>query len=279
MVLDEIDDRGGVPSHILREVSVLRDLDHPNIVNLVNLCMVEDGRSFHLIFEYAQEDLHSVLRSYRKAKEFVPMGRVQSYTKDILSGIMACHVLCIMHRDLKPQNVLVGSHGLKICDFGLARLFRLPVRHYTRDVITLWYRAPEVLLGAPRYGLEVDIWSAGCVIAEMCLGYPIFPGDSEIGTVFRIMRTLGTPTEETWPGASTFEFWSHNFPRWNQTGLQTFADHRPELAGGDGPPTEVAPDSAVALLRMLLVCCPTSRFSARMSKNHAFCRDAPQFEI
>merc|ERR550532_390726 len=142
----------------------------------------------------------------------MPFENVLRYSQELLSGIHGCHVRLIIHRDLKPQNILIGKDGLKICDFGLARNFSLPIKPYTHDVITLWYRAPELLLGAEKYGPEVDIWSAGCIIAEMASGYPTFPGDSEIGTIFKIMKFVGSPTEETWPGYHTLEHWKKTFP-------------------------------------------------------------------
>eukprot|EP00415_Alexandrium_ostenfeldii_P004965 UN4965 len=159
------------------------------------------------------------------------MHQVAKYAQDLLSGIHACHVRMIIHRDLKPQNILIGENGLKICDFGLARVYTLPVKLYTHDVITLWYRAPEILLGVQKYGPEVDMWSAGCIITEMATSYPTFPGDSEIGTIFKILKLLGTPTEESWPGFSRLEYWKDTFPRWPPTGLEPIRTMQPELEG------------------------------------------------
>merc|ERR1712136_271654 len=104
----------------------------------------------------------------------MPMERVRRYALDLLNGIQACHASLILHRDLKPQNILVGPEGLKIGDFGLARMFSVPLEVYTRDVVTLWYRAPEILLGSPTYGIEVDLWSGAVLLwrwplEERCL--------------------------------------------------------------------------------------------------------------
>src|SRR5690606_4234317 len=107
--------------------------------------------------------------------------------------------------DLKPQNLLIDKNGvLKLADFGLARAFGVPVRTYTHEVITLWYRPPEILLGGKQYSTPVDIWSIGCIFAEMLSGEPLFPGDCEIDQLFRIFRALGTPNEETWPDVSNY---------------------------------------------------------------------------
>ena len=106
-----------------------------------------------------------------------------------------------MHRDIKPANLLICKDGvIKLADFGLARAFGIPVRVYTHEVVTLWYRAPEILLGSNKYSCPVDIWSIGCIFAEMANKRPLFQGDSEIDQLFRIFRVLRTPNEEIWPG-------------------------------------------------------------------------------
>lgn len=177
----------GVPAQVIREVSLLRDFVHPNIAELRNI-QINGLGDYDLILEYIDVELHTLLRQHRKDKDFMPMDQVTRYTQDLLNGIHACHVRLIIHRDLKPQNILIGKDGLKICDFGLARVYSLPIKLYTHDVVTLWYRAPEILLGVPKYGPEVDIWSAGCIVAEMATCYPTFPGDSEIGDMAWILQ-------------------------------------------------------------------------------------------
>ena len=131
----------------------------------------------------------------------------------ILAGINFCHARRVLHRDLKPQNLLIDKSGaLKLADFGLARAFGIPVRTYTHEVVTLWYRAPEILLGLKQYSTPVDMWSIGCIFAEMIMKRPLYPGDSEIDELFKIFRTLGTPDEETWPGVSKLPDYKPTFP-------------------------------------------------------------------
>ncbi|KAH8033020.1 hypothetical protein HPB51_005042 [Rhipicephalus microplus] len=147
---------------------------------------------------------------------------VYDYLKQILEAILFCHQRRVLHRDLKPQNLLIDEKGtIKVADFGLARAFGIPVRVYTHEVVTLWYRAPEVLLGAQRYSTPIDIWSIGCIFVEMINRKPLFHGDSEIDQLFRIFRTLGTPTEENWPHVAQLPDYKPSFPSWKENILHT----------------------------------------------------------
>mmetsp|Transcript_14258 Transcript_14258/g.36847 ORF Transcript_14258/g.36847 Transcript_14258/m.36847 type:complete len:429 (+) Transcript_14258:161-1447(+) len=252
------DDGDGVPAVVVREVSILRDFAHPNVVRLIDLKIV-GLTEYNLVFEYIDNDLHRVLKNYRRAGQLMPMGELVNYSLDLLNGLHACHTRLILHRDLKPQNILASPTGLKICDFGLSRLFSpAAMTGYSHDVITLWYRCPEIMLGVRHYGPEVDIWSIGCIIAEMAMSKPIFPGDSEIGTIFCIFKVTGKPTEETWPGWTELQHSKPTFPNWRGTDFQEVIDMRPELdpLGRD-------------LLRGLLALNPKARPTARRAKNHA----------
>ena len=201
-------DEEGIPSTAIREISLLRDLRHQNVVALLDV-VHEDGK-LHLIFEYLDSDLKKHMEA--SPGHYDPKV-LKKYLYQMLSGIAHCHSHRILHRDLKPQNLLIGQseewgerdgtsadHVLKLADFGLARAFGIPIRQYTREVITLWYRAPEILLGCKQYSTPVDLWSIGCIFAEMAMLKPLFPGDSEIDELFKIFQILGTPSEETWRG-------------------------------------------------------------------------------
>ena len=139
----------------------------------------------------------------------------------LINGIDACHRHRITHRDIKPQNILLCNDGwLKVADFGLARTFSVPLRRYTHEVVTLWYRAPEILLGLDKYTAAVDSWSIGCIFAEMATGRPPFTGDSEIGQLFKIFQLLGTPNEASWPGVSLLRDYQPTFPKWRPKSLK-----------------------------------------------------------
>jgi serine/threonine protein kinase len=151
----------------------------------------------YLIFEYFNQDMKKYLDK-NGAPLTPPL--VKHLMKQLLVGLLHCHERRIMHRDLKPSNLLIDQTGqfLKIADFGLARTFGLPLKTYTHEVVTLWYRAPEILLGQKIYSTGIDMWSVGTIFYEMAHRRPLFQGDSEISQIFKIFKILGTPTEETW---------------------------------------------------------------------------------
>ena len=146
----------------------------------------------------------------------------QSYSYQILHALCFCHMRRIIHRDLKPQNLLLNKRGvIKLADFGLARTYGIPARVYTHEVVTLWFRAPEVLLGAEKYACAIDIWSVGTIFAEMINKEPLFRGDSEIDQLFKIFTKLGTPKEHVWPGVSQLAYFRDTFPDWHGTSCRS----------------------------------------------------------
>jgi len=208
--LDDDQDNQGVPSTAIREVSVLMELKHPNIVELVS---VRSGaQRLTLAFEYMDFDLKKYMdRKPGKLSD----SEIMTLTHQFLVGLDFCHRKRIIHRDLKPQNLLIDSHlTLKIADFGLARAFQWPMPAYTHEIVTLWYRSPTVLLGSKKYTTQLDIWSVGTIFAEMVNKRPLFPGDSEIDQLFKIFQLKGTPNRTTWPDVRDCPDWQAKFPQW-----------------------------------------------------------------
>ncbi|KAJ2996598.1 negative regulator of the PHO system [Globomyces sp. JEL0801] len=133
---------------------------------------------------------------------------IENFMYQLLKGVAFCHENRVLHRDLKPQNLLINSRlELKLGDFGLARAFGIPVNTFSNEVVTLWYRAPDVLLGSRNYSTSIDLWSTGCIMAELATGKPLFPGKTNEDQLIRIFKLMGTPTEESWPGVSQFPEW------------------------------------------------------------------------
>ncbi|RYR64368.1 hypothetical protein Ahy_A03g010488 isoform A [Arachis hypogaea] len=328
----------GVPSTAIREISLLKEMQHRNIVrytsakcflvigyliinevdflnanskaiehrelyipvlHLDNVMPADcvDGRlqdvvhsekRLYLVFEYLDLDLKKHMDS---SPEFAKDPRqVKVFLYQILCGIAYCHSHRVLHRDLKPQNLLIdrSSNALKLADFGLARAFGIPVRTFThevcvptyvgflsfmeiikfwnlwallqeRNVVTLWYRAPEILLGSHHYSTPVDVWSVGCIFAEMVNQRPLFPGDSEIDELFKIFRILGTPNEDTWPGVTSLPDFKSAFPKWAPKDLATVVPTL-EPAGLD-------------LLSSMLRLDPSKRITARSALEHEYFKD------
>ena len=207
----------GIPITALREMCILKHLRHENVVQLYEI--IQDVDKIVLIFEYADMDLKMYVDKEKGIKD---LKIIQQFTLQILNGLYYCNINRIIHRDLKPQNLLLitSEMKLKLCDFGLSRMFSLPMGKMTHEIITLWYRPPEVLLGIENYTTKVDSWSIGCIMAEMITGKPLFPGDCEIGQLFKIFQIMGTPNEETWPGITKLKDYSLLFPQWKPKKLK-----------------------------------------------------------
>jgi serine/threonine protein kinase len=218
----------GVPATAIREVSLLQELSsHPNIVQLLQV--VCRRHRVYLVFELMAEDLRSYLHRARNALPrgfpgpVLPIPMVRRLTRQMLDALWTCHHHRILHRDLKPGNLLLqdagnGQLNIKLADFGLARTYELQVVTYTNEVVTLWYRSPEILLGEKRYSPGVDIWSVGCIVAEMLTGAPLFRGESPLDQLHKIFAVLGSPSEETWPGVNALPAFS-SFPVWKSQDL------------------------------------------------------------
>ena len=247
----EMEDEG-MPSTALREISLLKELQHPNVVGLCDV--QQDNHKLYLIFEFLDKDLK---RHIDSVSGHLSIEQVRSFSFQLVKGLSFCHSRGVMHRDLKPQNLLVTNQGrLKIADFGLARAFCPPIRPLTHEVVTLWYRPPEILLGSATYAPPVDMWAIGPIIVEMVTKRPMFPADCEIDMLYKIFRILGTPTESNWPGVTNLKDWNPAFPMWPKISLRSIA---PQLD-----------EQGLDLIQQTLNYDPKTRISAKASMEHPF---------
>lgn len=213
----------GAPCTAIREVSLLKDLKHANIVTLHDI--IHTDKSLTLVFEYLDKDLKQYMDD---CGNILSMQNVKIFLFQILRGLAYCHKRKVLHRDLKPQNLLINERGeLKLADFGLARAKSVPTKTYSNEVVTLWYRPPDVLLGSSEYSTQIDMWGVGCIFYEMAAGRPLFPGSTVEDELHLIFRLLGTPSENSWPGISSMEeFKSYKFPKYK---TQPLINHAPRL--------------------------------------------------
>lgn len=249
--LDEDDE--GVPSSALREICLLKELKHKNIVRLYDV--LHSDKKLTLVFEHCDQDLKKYFDSLNGE---IDPDVVKSFMYQLLRGLAFCHSHNVLHRDLKPQNLLINKNGeLKLADFGLARAFGIPVKCYSAEVVTLWYRPPDVLFGAKLYTTSIDMWSAGCIFAELAnAGRPLFPGSDVDDQLKRIFKLLGTPTEDTWPGITQLSDYKP-FPLYPPTTSWSQVVPRLNSKGRD-------------LLQKLLICRPTLRLSAEQAMAHPY---------
>lgn len=185
----------GVNFTALREIKLLKELKDPNIIELID-AFPHKG-NLHLVFEFMETDLEAVIRN---KNIILSPADVKSYIQMTLKGLAFCHKKWVLHRDMKPNNLLIGAGGqLKLADFGLARLFGSPDRRFTHQVFARWYRAPELLFGSKQYGPGVDVWAAACIFAELLLRQAFLQGNSDIDQLGKIFAAFGTPKPSQWP--------------------------------------------------------------------------------
>ncbi|KAJ3295144.1 negative regulator of the PHO system [Borealophlyctis nickersoniae] len=252
-----LDSEEGAPSTAIREISLMKELKHHNIVRLYDVIHTE--RTLTLVFEYMDQDLKKYMDSQGNGGALDPL-LCKNFMFQLLKGIAFCHENRVLHRDLKPQNLLINSRmELKLADFGLARAFGIPVNTFSNEVVTLWYRAPDVLLGSRNYSTSIDMWSAGCIMAEMYSGKPLFPGKTNEDQLQKIFKLLGTPSEATWPRVSELPEFKKNFPYYPPQDL------RIRLPMMD--------PWAMDLLSRMLQYQPNNRISAKDALNHMYFSD------
>lgn len=248
----------GIPSTAIREISLLKELQHPNIVRLCDVIHTE--RKLTLVFEFLDQDLKKLLDQQDGGLD---PSTTKSFLYQLLRGVAYCHQHRVLHRDLKPQNLLINREGsLKLADFGLARAFGIPVRSYTHEVVTLWYRAPDVLMGSRKYSTPVDIWSVGCIFAEMVNGRPLFPGNTDNDQLLKIFKVLGTPNEAMWPTIAELPDWKPEYQLYPASDWATVV-----------PPLE---EPGVRLLEKMLQYDPNQRVSGKVAMDSEYFRDVDE---
>jgi len=225
--------------------------------------VVHTEKKLTLVFEYLDQDLKKYLDVCNGGLD---LKIAKSFLFQLLTGVTYCHHHRVLHRDLKPQNLLINREGeLKLADFGLARAFGIPVRSYTHEVVTLWYRAPDVLLGSRKYSTPIDIWSIGCIFAEMVDGKPSFTGTTEETQLETIFRQLGNP-EPSFPAVVELSGWKPEYLAVETKG--------PECIEALVHNKDLGPEGLDLLTRML-VYDPAKRISAQDARCHTYFDDLP----
>lgn len=253
-------EKEGFPISSLREIRLLKKLKHPNVVELLEVACGPQPGSVCLVFEYCEHDLGALLdlmtRPFSQAE-------VKGLVLQLLRGVEFLHSAYVMHRDIKLSNLLLTNKGiLKLADFGLACEFTEPPQPLTAKVVTLWYRAPELLLGAQTYTASIDVWSVGCNFGELLSKKPVLPGKAEEHQLQLICELLGTPSSKIWPGLEELPLYGRmRMPACSYNNLRVeFPD---------------APDICLELLNKMLTFDPVRRATAAGCLRHRYFSEPP----
>uniref|UniRef100_A0A2H1WGK5 cyclin-dependent kinase n=1 Tax=Spodoptera frugiperda TaxID=7108 RepID=A0A2H1WGK5_SPOFR len=258
-------EKEGFPITSLREINTLLKGQHPNIVTVREIVVGSNMDKIFIVMDYVEHDLRSLMETMRGKKQVFLPGEVKCLMTQLLRAVHHLHDNWILHRDLKTSNLLLSHKGvLKVGDFGLAREYGSPLRQYTPIVVTLWYRAPELLLCCKEYSTPIDMWSVGCIFAEFISMNPLFPGKSEVDQLNRIFKDLGTPSELIWPGYSELP----------AVQRMTFAEHPTGgLRQRIGP--DLLSETGLSLLQGFLTYNPARRVTADAALDHAYFKEQP----
>lgn len=283
--------REGISTTAYREIALLRRLSHDNIISMLDVVVDADGsaRSLSLVFEYLPTDMLQLMRSARQSSSFLEQHVIRKLMVSLCSGLQYLHARKVMHRDIKPANLLIEPEcdwALKICDFGLARSFDAPLRSLGLDgaVVTLWYRSPELLLGASTHSPAVDMWASGCVLAEMLIMRPLLPGKEASNGALQedqirtLCRQCGPLSQHSWSGVTQMRHWpavrrsmgSELDACTNSLTARIMRDACPQ----HGPSTPDKP--VIDLLNGLLAYDPAVRLTASDALRHAYCIESSE---
>ncbi|XP_051895057.1 cyclin-dependent kinase 11B isoform X2 [Pristis pectinata] len=254
-------EKEGFPITSLREINTILKAQHPNIVTVREIVVGSNMDKIYIVMNYVEHDLKSLMETMKQP--FLP-GEVKTLMIQLLKGVRHLHDNWILHRDLKTSNLLLSHSGiLKIGDFGLAREYGSPLKPYTPVVVTLWYRTPELLLGAKEYSTAIDLWSVGCIFAEFLTQKPLFPGKSEIDQINKIFKELGTPSEKIWPGYN-------DLPAVKKMTFTEYPFNNLRKRFG-----ALLSDQGFDLMNKFLTYCPAKRITAEEALKHDYFRETP----
>ncbi|KAK4217385.1 hypothetical protein QBC37DRAFT_53175 [Rhypophila decipiens] len=263
-------DRSGLPVTGLREIQILKDCNHRNVVKLQEVVVGEDTskiENIFLVLDFIEHDLKGILEDM---PEPFLASEVKTLLLQLASGVNYLHDNWILHRDLKASNLLLNNRGqLKIADFGMARYVGDPPPKLTQLVVTLWYRAPELLLGATRYDRAIDMWSIGCIFGELLTREPLLQGKNEVDELTKIFELCGVPTEETWPGFK-------RLPNARALRLPTASKSSPATSFLLRAKFPLLTAAGVSLLSGLLSLDPDKRPTAKEMLDHEYFRQDPK---
>jgi cell division cycle 2-like protein len=254
-------EREGFPMTSLREVKLLMQCKHPHIVNVQEIVVGRSIDDIFIVMEYCENDLKALMHD-NKSPLFT-LSETKCLMQQMLGAMEYLHENWIIHRDIKTSNLLLNNQGmLKLADFGLAREYTQPSKPMTPVVVTLWYRAPELLLGEKKYGPAIDMWAVGCVMAELLTNEPLFPGTTEFKQLDLMFQTLGTASERIWPGMLELE----HARKWNFVNqpYNRLKQKFPRLS-----------DHGFDLLNRLLTYDPAKRISATEALKHKWFEESP----
>ncbi|CAO3695446.1 unnamed protein product [Umbelopsis ramanniana] len=253
-------EKNGFPITSLREIRTLMLAKHPNIVNIREIVVGDKYDQIFMVMDFIDHDLKSLMEDMKSP--FL-QSEVKTIMIQLLSAVALMHDNWMIHRDLKTSNLLLNNRGqIKVADFGLARTYGSPLGNMTQLVVTLWYRAPELLLGAKEYSTAVDMWSIGCIFAELVRKEPLLPGRSEIEQLDKIFKLLGMPNDKIWPGFSDLPH-AKNIAFVNQP----YNNLRSKFL--------YLTEAGIDLMSKLLTYDPKKRISAEEALNHPYFSESP----